>query len=130
MSKADPNFVGTEQEYEEPLTLTKILESTNVAEELSDDDLISIGNLVVEGYETDLASRSHWEKDLETWTKLALQISEQKTYPWQGAANVKYPLLSTAAIQFAARAYPTLIPSNGQIVKCRTIGYDMDGMKA
>ena len=130
MSKADPNFVGTEQEYEEPLTLTKILDATNVAEELSDDDLISIGNLVVEGYETDLASRAHWEKDLETWTKLALQVSEQKTYPWQGAANVKYPLLSTAAMQFAARAYPTLIPSNGQIVKCRTIGYDMDGMKS
>lgn len=91
--KQDTVFSGTEQDYQDPLTLTKILESTNVAEELSEDDLIAIGNLVVDGYETDLASRAHWEKDLETWTKLALQISEQKTYPWQGAANVKYPLL-------------------------------------
>lgn len=126
----DTVFSGTEQDYQDPLSLYKILQSSNVADELSQDDLISIGNLVVDGYETDLASRAHWEKDLETWTKLALQVVDQKTYPWQGAANVKYPLLSTAAMQFAARAYPTLIPSNGQIVKCRTIGYDMDGAKS
>ena len=129
MTKEDPKFAGTEQEYEDPLTIDKILESTNVAEDLTDEDLISIGNLVVDGYETDLISRAHWEKDLETWTKLALQVVDQKTYPWQGAANIKYPLLSTAAMQFAARAYPTLVPSNGQIVKCRTVGYDQDGQK-
>ena len=129
MTKEDPKFAGTEQEYEDPLTIDKILESTNVAEDLTDEDLISIGNLVVDGYETDLTSRAHWEKDLETWTKLALQVVDQKTYPWQGAANIKYPLLSTAAMQFAARAYPTLVPSNGQIVKCRTVGYDQDGQK-
>ena len=129
MTKEDPKFAGTEQEYEDPLTIDKILESSNVAEDLTDEDLISIGNLVVDGYETDLISRAHWEKDLETWTKLALQVVDQKTYPWQGAANIKYPLLSTAAMQFAARAYPTLVPSNGQIVKCRTVGYDQDGQK-
>ena len=127
--KQDTTFSGTEQDYQDPLVIDKILESTNVAEELSEDDLISIGNLVVDGYETDLISRAHWEKDLETWTKLALQVVDQKTYPWQGAANIKYPLLSTAAMQFAARAYPTLVPSNGQIVKCRTVGYDQDGQK-
>jgi chaperonin GroES len=71
-----------------------------------------------------------WEKDLTSWTKLALQISEQKTYPWAGAANIKYPLLATAAMQFAARAYPTLVPSNGKIVKCRVVGHDQDGQKA
>ena len=129
MSITETKFAGTEQEYEDSLTIEKILQSKNVACELSAEDLISIGNLVVDGYETDLSSRAHWEKDLESWTKLALQITDNKTYPWQGAANIKFPLLSTAAMQFAARAYPTLIPSNGNIVKCKAVGYDPDGQK-
>ena len=69
------------------------------------------------------------EKDLKTWTELALQISGNKTYPWPNAANIKYPLLATAAMQFAARAYPTLVPSDGKIVKCRVTGFDHDGEK-
>jgi len=112
------------------LKLETIIENTkNLAEELDDDTLISIGNDVVEGYETDKASREPWEKDLKTWTELALQISGNKTYPWPNAANIKYPLLATAAMQFAARAYPTLVPSDGKIVKCRITGFDHDGEK-
>ena len=112
------------------LKLETIIENTkNLAEELDDNTLISIGNDVVEGYETDKASREPWEKDLKTWTELALQISGNKTYPWPNAANIKYPLLATAAMQFAARAYPTLVPSDGKIVKCRVIGFDHDGEK-
>ena len=112
------------------LKLETIINNTkNLAEELDDDTLISIGNDVVEGYETDKASREPWEKDLKSWTELALQISGNKTYPWPNAANIKYPLLATAAMQFAARAYPTLVPSDGKIVKCRVIGFDHDGEK-
>ena len=112
------------------LELETIIENTkNLAEELDDDTLISIGNDVVEGYETDKASREPWEKDLKSWTELALQISGNKTYPWPNAANIKYPLLATAAMQFAARAYPTLVPSDGKIVKCRITGFDHDGEK-
>jgi chaperonin GroES len=33
-------------------------------------------------------------------------------------------------MQFAARAYPTLVPSNGQVVKCKYVGFDPDGQKA
>lgn len=113
------------------LKLEEILaNTTNIASSLDDETLQSIGNIVVSGYETDLDSRKMWEKDLKVWTELALQVSSTKTYPWPDAANIKYPLLATAAMQFAARAYPTLVPSNGQIVKCRVIGYDPTGQKA
>ena len=112
------------------LKLETIIENTkNLAEILDENTLISIGNDVVEGYETDKASREPWEKDLKSWTELALQISGNKTYPWPNAANIKYPLLATAAMQFAARAYPTLVPSDGKIVKCRITGFDHDGEK-
>ena len=74
-------------------------------------------------------SRADWEKCLDDWTNLALQVKEEKTFPWPGASNVKYPLLSTAAMQFNARAYPSLVPSTGDLVKCMTIGYDKEGYK-
>lgn len=112
------------------MKIDTILNSVNLAEDLDVKELHMIGKKVVEGFETDLASRKPWEKDLESWTKLALQIADTKTFPWTGAANIKYPLLATAAMQFAARAYPTLVPSNGKIVKCRVIGADPTGEKA
>lgn len=112
------------------LKMDKILSAQNVAANLDEQQLLWIGNQVAEGYENDLASRKEWEKDLTNWTELALQISGEKTFPWPNAANIKYPLLATAAMQFAARAYPTLVPSNGKIVKCKVIGSDPQGEKA
>lgn len=67
---------------------------------------------------------------MEEWTKLAKQTREMKTYPWPKASNIKFPLLTTAAMQFAARAYPSLVPSDGQVVKSVVIGDDLDGSKA
>ena len=87
MKKDEVKFAGTDQGLEDYLTLEDILASKNIATLLTDEDLQKIGDDVVNGYQTDLASREPWEKDLETWTKLALQIGEKKTYPWQGAAN-------------------------------------------
>lgn len=112
------------------MKIEKILESDNVAANLKKEKLLEIGALVVNGYEADLRSRSSWEKDLEKWTKLALQVVEEKSFPWRNAANVKYPLVSTACMQFNARAYPTLVPSDGNVVKCRVIGSDPTGEKA
>jgi len=112
------------------MKLQTILESSNLAEDLDDNQLIMIGDQVVKGYETDMQSREPWEKDLKNWTELALQVATEKTFPWPNAANIKYPLLATAAMQFAARAYPTLVPSDGKIVKCKVVGYDADGAKA
>lgn len=112
------------------MKLGKIIEASNLVDDLDDEKLIKIGNEVCSGYDTDLDSRRPWEQDLKNWTELALQVSTNKTFPWPNAANIKYPLLATAAMQFAARAYPTLVPSNGEIVKCRVIGSDPTGQKS
>ena len=101
----------------------------NLAEDLDEDLLMEIGDWAKRGYDTDKESRADWETARLDWVKLAQQYREQKTYPWPKASNVKYPLLSTAAMQFAARAYPSLVPSNGKIVKTQVIGKDIDGQK-
>lgn len=111
------------------MKLEDIIASDNIAEHLSEEQLKTIGGDVYQGYVTDLGSREGWERDLKKWTELALQIVDEKTFPWKGASNVKYPLLSTAAMQFNARSYPTLVPSDNKIVKCRVIGKDPDDQK-
>jgi len=111
------------------MKIQDLISEVNIAEKLTQEQLVSIGDEVVTGYETDDESRKDWKDNLEKWTKMALQIAEQKTFPWPNASNIKFPLLSTAAMQFAARAYPTLVPSDGKIVKCKIVGSDLDGEK-
>lgn len=104
-------------------TLSKILgEQKNIAELLDEEQLRTIGNSVKEGFDIDLQSREIWEKDCVDYLKLAMQICEEKSFPWPGAANVKYPAIATAAMQFSARAYPSLVPSNGRIVQVGITG--------
>lgn len=106
------------------------ISEVNIAEHLDEKELASIGQTCYDDYFADLESRKHWEKALDEWTKMALQVREDKIWPWPRASNVKYPLLSTAAMQFSARAYPALIPSNGDVVKAKVIGFDPNGEKA
>lgn len=105
-----------------------LLEQTNIAENLNKDELDRIGKTVVEGYIDDVTSRSDWETRYAAALELAMQVKQNKTTPWPKAANVKYPLLTSAAIQFSSRAYPALIPTNN-IVKGVVVGYDPDGQK-
>lgn len=109
--------------------IRQFLESVNIAENLDDDKLAEIGEEAHKGFEQDLQSRRDWDRNIDEWMKLATQVREEKTYPWPRASNIKYPLLSTAAMQFSARAYPSLVPSNGQIVKSQVIGKDPTGDK-
>lgn len=110
------------------LTLEQILSSTNVAELLDQDILDEIGRTCSEGYENDLSSREDWEERQDSYMDLAMQSVEEKSFPWPNAANVKYPLLTTAAVQFSSRAYPALV-SGTRIVKGRVTGYDPTGEK-
>ena len=91
------------------LTLEQIQDSENIADDLTNDELKEIGSFVVETYDIDKQSRKKWETKMEAAMDLALQITEEKTSPWKGAANVKFPLLTIASLQFASRAYPALV---------------------
>lgn len=111
------------------LNIQEIVQNTNVAANLDEDTLTKIGNDVVEGYNDDKQSRSEWEKKAKEYFELALQVAKEKSFPWPKASNVKFPLVSIAAMQFGARAYPTLVPSTGKIVQMRVLGKDPDGEK-
>jgi chaperonin GroES len=84
---------------------------------------------VYKDFDNDLLSRSSWEKRTETSLKLALQVAENKNFPWVNASNVKFPLITIAALQYHARSYPVLVDSD-MPVKCRVVGEDKDGVRA
>lgn len=109
--------------------IEKLMSSHNIAEMMTDGQLDTIGQRVVQEYDMDRQSRSAWELKNEESMKLALQVVETKNFPWAGASNVKFPLITIAALQFHARAYPALIPGKN-IVKCRVNTVDPDGVKA
>jgi chaperonin GroES len=108
--------------------LERLIEAPNVCDLLDDDDIASIGNHCMEGYAADVASRSEWERRKANANKLALQVTEEKTFPWPHSSNIKFPLVTVAALQFQARAYPALI-SGSELVKCRVFGDDPKGEK-
>lgn len=110
------------------LKLQQWLDMPNMAGEFSEDVLNRLGAQVVADWEQDKASRSDWEKKTKDGLDLAMQIADVKTWPWNNAANVKYPLIASAAIQFHARAYPEIIRGN-EVVKGKVVGRDQDGMK-
>ena len=115
-------------ELEAQLKLEEIVSLPNIAEKLGKADLEKIGHDVYQGFDTDTLSRSAWEKRNEESMKLALQIAEAKSFPWPNSSNVKFPLLTIAALQYHARAYPILV--NGDTpVRCRVYGEDPDGSK-
>lgn len=108
--------------------LIRYSQSDNIAEELTENQLRTIGQRCLQEFEADKGTRADWEKTCEEGLKLAKQVTEEKNWPWDGAANVKFPLLSEAAISFSARAYPELVA--GEVVKAEVIGNDPQGLKA
>ena len=109
--------------------INELVYEPNIANLLSKDDLETIGVQVVRDFDNDLMSRSSWEKRTEASLKLALQVTENKNFPWANASNVKFPLITIAALQYHARSYPVLI-DNDLPVKCRVVGEDKDGLRS
>jgi chaperonin GroES len=95
--------------------------AANLCERFSDQDLTHIGSECHQGYTSDEFSRAIWLKRNEAGMDLALQISKDKNFPWPGCANVAFPLVTIAAMQFHARAYPAII-NGSDIVKCTSFG--------
>lgn len=108
--------------------LLGLLESENVAAKLSKEKRKQIADRVIRGYKVDKESRQQWEERCEDALKFAKQIAEPKNFPWEGASNIIFPLLTMASNTFAARVYPEIV-KDGRIVKVMHFGADQDGEK-
>ena len=84
---------------------------------LSEDDVAALGARVRPECEIDKRSREGWAKRLEEGIQRANLAAEGRKGPWEGASDVRYPLIMTAALKFNAQAYPALVPPT-EIVRC------------
>jgi chaperonin GroES len=106
--------------------LYEFIEAENIADLLDDTQLAKVASDVVDGFNIDNRSREEWEKTAKSSMDIALQVKQAKNYPFPGASNVKWPLITVAALQFNARAYPAIVEGD-DIVKAKVVGKD-DGV--
>lgn len=96
----------------------------DISELLTESQLTKIGADCIADYEKDETDREDWRKTVEKAFEAAAQEpSPEKAFPWTGASNVQFPLLTTAALQFAARAYPAIVKGD-EVVSCKVVGRD------
>lgn len=122
-------ILAADGEAIEPTAIEKLMMLANTSGDISHamdrSDLLDIGTRVVEDYEADRSDRSDWETIVNEALKAASQEAkgETKTYPWPNASNINYPLLTTAALQFNARAYPAIVKGD-EAVSVKVVGKD------
>jgi len=121
----DPSVQEQDPQAQLKAKINSMMMDANLAKKVQKKDggeyIKKMGAKILEGIDADKKSMDPWLKKNEEWMNLALLVRENKSFPWPKAANVKYPLLATAAMQFSARAYPALVPSDGHVVKTKVV---------
>lgn len=103
--------------------LTAQVDDINLARYIDQQTLDAIGSTCVDEYRLDENSRSEWLDKAQKAMKFAIQTGEPKQYPWPGASNTIYPLITQAALSFGARTYPAII-QGPKVVKGTVWGSD------
>jgi chaperonin GroES len=101
----------------------------NLANLMEEGDLRMLGEEAASEYQIDVGDMSEWLAGYHRAQKATKQEAEAKDYPFKRAANIKFPVLTTACMQFNARAYPAATRSD-QPVTARPQGKDPQGHKA
>ena len=101
------------------ISLKNILSNpTNIVNLCSDVCLNDIFEYCRVRYEDIKSYRTSRNEALKEANEEALQISTMKNYPWPNAANVKFPMITNAAIDYASRIFPA-IWQDGEISKTK-----------
>lgn len=101
------------------LSIEDILSNpTDIARLLNDDVLHGIFDYCDVRYKDLVAIRTARNEKLRQANEEALQVFKPKTFPWKGAASVKYPLITNACIDFASRIFPA-VWQDGDVVKTK-----------
>ena len=116
-----PQDRGDDEEEENedsiPESLTRLYEFAKTQGDIShliDEGVLNrIGVDAVRQWHIDEGSRGKWLEQANRSLSIAAQESDEgdqdKDYPFEGASDIHYPILTTASQQFAARAYPALV---------------------
>lgn len=119
---ADVEYAEEDAE-EQSFDILSVLGAQNITEFFDDSELAEIGHKCIREYEIDESNFSDRKTKIEDLYKLALQVAEQKNYPFPNASNIKYPILTKAALGFASLAYPSIVKDD-RVCKGKVVGSD------
>lgn len=112
------------QEGALPLLLQFAQAEADISGLLTNEMIAKLGGQVCDQYDRDDTSRKDWKKVAEkALADMAKCDHGEKSYPWQGASNVHYPLLAQAVMQFNARSYPAIVKGD-EAVSVKVVGAD------
>ncbi len=106
-----------------PVKLQQFIDSENIAEDLDEKTLDEIAASVIAGYRLDEESRTEWKAWMDKAFDLLKHTAGNKNSPWEGSANIKYPLIMGSCIQFNARTNPEIIRDD-KVVEVRLMSDD------
>lgn len=118
-----------QEEVSADTTVNPIQHLQEIIEGMDQKELDDIGARLKTYVETDIQSRSDWLDRAEQAITLTTQVFEKKNWPWANASNIKYPIISIAAVQFHARSFPAIFGKDS-LVKGKVVGRDPVGAKA
>jgi hypothetical protein len=93
----------------------------NLAEEMTEGELQSLGSELLDLVETDINSRKDWVDAFVKGLEVLGMKYEERTEPWNGACGVYSTLLTEAAIRFQAEMITETFPAAGP-VKTQVVG--------
>lgn len=95
----------------------------NIAKEMDENTLQSLGMDLLDDIQRDRDSRKDWETAYkEGLTLLGLKY-EERTEPWNGACGVFHPMITEAVVRFQSETIMETFPAQGP-VKTKIIGKD------
>ncbi len=132
--EADPFAEDVEEVVKPQMGIERLISFAqaqgDVSSILTASELAQLGADVIREWVLDDDSRADWKDKAQlALDKAAQEKTEAKSYPWDKASNVNYPILTVAALQFGARAYPGIVRGD-EAVSCKVFGRDPDGKKA
>jgi chaperonin GroES len=92
-----------------PNKLRHFINSENIADEIDEYERTKIVDICLRAAEIDEQSRWQWKETMTQAFDLIDPYYETKNYPWEGAANIKFPMIMSACMQFNARTNPEII---------------------
>jgi hypothetical protein len=95
----------------------------NIAEEIDESELESLGSELLAYVKDDLDSRKDWERTYKEGLVLLGLKYEERTEPWDGACGVFHPMITEAVVRFQSETIMETFPAQGP-VKTKIIGKD------
>ena len=87
----------------------------NLADTLSEDDIMEMASDLAGDIEQDKNSRKDWEKAYTEGLKLLGLQYEERTEPWNGASGVFHPMITEAVVRFQSETITETFPAQGPV---------------